>query len=63
MSKPIWDKKLVSVLVDIGYTTEVLEDYIIDHQWIQAKKHLKHIKNQLNVLRDDLMNKDVKQNS
>ena len=41
---------LVADLADIGYTVEVLEDYLIDKQNVQAKKHVAHIKGQLTEL-------------
>lgn len=59
--KPIWDRRLVGLLVDIGYTSEILEDYIIDKQWIQARKHIKHIRNQLSEVQKDLIKKDINQ--
>jgi len=37
-------EEILDMLVDVGYTLEVLEDYIIDKQWIQIKKHFYHIK-------------------
>ena len=47
------NKKERTIISDIGMTMEVLEDYIIDKQWIQVKKHFYHIKAQLNALQQE----------
>ncbi len=54
LSKP--NQLDMKILADIGMTMEVLEDYIIDKQWVQVKKHFYHIKNQLGKLSNLISN-------
>lgn len=57
--KAIFDRKMATTLADIGFTAEVLEDYIVDHNWVQAKKHLSHMRGQLKTLSEYIIQKDV----
>lgn len=55
------EKEYINKLADMGYTMEVLEDYIIDKQWLQVKQHFYHIRGQMNeILKMILSNKVAK---
>ncbi len=51
-------EEVLETLADIGYTAEILEDYIIDKMFIQSKKHTEHLRGQLKNLREMLIIKE-----
>lgn len=47
-------EKIIPILADIGYTLEVMEDYLIDKKHDVVKNHFYHVKEQMKVVLERL---------